>query len=118
MRRVSKFFLLALSLTLTSAFAQRASAEVRVPSIIGDNMVLQQGQKDRVWGWAAPGERVTVTFNALTARAVADERGRWQVFIVPLHAGGQFTLAVAGTNTLSSLIVLGVVVLVSSVQLY
>ena len=101
MRRVSKFFLLALSLALTSAFAQRASAEVRVPSIIGDNMVLQQGQKDRVWGWAAPGERVTVTFNARTARAVADDRGRWQVFIGPLKAGGPFTLTVAGTNTLT-----------------
>src|SRR5947209_8190860 len=101
MRRVSKFFLLALSLTLTSAFAQRASAEVRVPSIIGDNMVLQQGQKDRVWGWAAPGERVTVTFNARTARAVADDRGHWQVFIGPLKAGGPFTLTVAGTNTLT-----------------
>ena len=101
MRRVSKFFPLALSLTLTSAFAQRASAEVRVPSIIGDNMVLQQGQKDRVWGWAAPGERVTVTFNGRTARAVADDRGRWQVFIGPLKAGGPFTLTVAGTNTLT-----------------
>ena len=101
MRRASKFFLLALSLTLTSAFAQRASAEVRVPSIIGDNMVLQQGQKDRVWGWAAPGERVTVTFNGRTARAVADDRGHWQVFIGPLKAGGPFTLTVAGTNTLT-----------------
>src|SRR2546423_12328794 len=101
MRRASKFFLLALSLTLTSAFAQHVCAEVRVPSIIGDNMVLQQGRRARVWGWAAPGERVTVRFNGRTARAVADDRGRWQVLIGPLKAGGPYTLTAAGTNTLT-----------------
>jgi sialate O-acetylesterase len=78
-----------------------ARADVRVPSLIGDHMVLQQGRKARVWGTAEPGERVTVTFNGTTSRATADERGRWQVFVGPFKAGGPFVLTVAGKNTLT-----------------
>src|SRR6266550_4582385 len=49
-----------------------AQAEVRVPSIIGDNMVVQQGRKARLWGTAQPGESVTVTFAGRTERTIAD----------------------------------------------
>src|SRR5205085_10197210 len=101
MRRASKFFLLALSFMLILAFVRRARADVRVPSIIGDNMVLQQGRKDRVWGWAGAGERVSVTFQGRTARATADAQGRWQVLVGPFKAGGPYTLTVAGANTLT-----------------
>src|SRR5438270_2156170 len=101
MRRASKFFLLALSFTLIFAFAQWARADVRVPSIIGDNMVLQQGRKDRVWGWAQAGERVTVTFQGRTSHATADGGGRWQVLVGPFKAGGPYTLTVGGANTLT-----------------
>jgi sialate O-acetylesterase len=78
-----------------------ARADVRVPSVIGDNMVLQQGRKVRVWGWAEPGERVTVTFRGEKAGATADARGRWEVFTGPHKAGGPFELSVAGRNTLN-----------------
>src|ERR1700753_1195047 len=78
-----------------------ARADVRVPSLIGDHMVLQQGRKVRVWGMAETGERVTVTFDASTAHATADERGRWQVFVGPFKAGGPFEMTVAGRNTLT-----------------
>src|SRR5918912_428376 len=101
MRRASKFSFLALAFALTLAFAHRVNADVRVPSIIGDNMVLQQGRKDRVWGWAQAGERVTVTFQGRAARATADAGGRWQVLIGPFKAGGPYTLTVAGANTLT-----------------
>jgi sialate O-acetylesterase len=101
MRRASEFFLLALSCTLSLAFAQHARADVRVPSIIGDNMVLQQGRKDRVWGWAGAGERVSVTFEGRTSRVNADADGRWQVLVGPFKSGGPFTLTVAGANTLT-----------------
>jgi sialate O-acetylesterase len=78
-----------------------ARADVRVPSLIGDQMVLQQGQKDRVWGWAQAGERVTVTFQGRASRTTADADGRWQVLIGPFKAGGPFELTVAGANTLT-----------------
>jgi sialate O-acetylesterase len=78
-----------------------ARADVRVPSIVGDNMVLQQGRRARVWGWAEPGERVTVSFRGDKAGATADARGRWEVFTGPHKAGGPSELTVAGRNTLT-----------------
>lgn len=91
---------LAASLLLLT-FAGAARADVRVPSVVGDNMVMQQGRKARVWGWAEPGERVTVSFRGDTATAVADARGRWEVYVGPHKAGGPFELTVAGRNTLA-----------------
>ncbi|MDQ5835410.1 MAG: 9-O-acetylesterase [Acidobacteriota bacterium] len=101
MGRAPKFFLLALGFALLPVFQPSARADVRVPSLIGDNMVLQQGRKDRVWGWARAGERVSVTFQGRTSRVNADADGRWQVLIGPFKSGGPFTLTVAGANTLT-----------------
>jgi sialate O-acetylesterase len=95
---------LAFALLLCALFiwpAVSAQAEVQVPAIIGDNMVLQAGIKVRIWGKANPGERVTVLFNSKTAQATADQQGRWQTFIGPLTAGGPFALTIKGTNTLT-----------------
>src|SRR5215218_2841953 len=94
------------SLALTASLlllilADAARADVRVPSLIGDNMVLQQGRKSRVWGWAEPGERVTVSFRGEKKSATADARGRWEVFVGPHKEGGPFELTVAGRNTLN-----------------
>jgi sialate O-acetylesterase len=89
-----------LLLLLVLAGSSAARAAVRVPSLVGDHMVLQQGRRARVWGTAEPGERVTVRLAGLTARATADARGRWQVFLGPLKAGGPHTLTVSASNTL------------------
>jgi sialate O-acetylesterase len=86
---------------LLFSMASAVHADVRVPSIIGDNMVLQQGRKARLWGWAEPGERVTVSFRGDKATATADARGHWEVFTGPHKAGGPFELTVAGRNTLN-----------------
>jgi sialate O-acetylesterase len=86
---------------ITLSFIATASAEVRVPSVIGDNMVLQQGKQVRIWGWANPKDRVTVEIAGKKASAITDDSGRWQTMIGPLKAGGPFTLNIAGSNTLS-----------------
>src|ERR1700741_1909597 len=78
-----------------------ARAEVHLPAIISDNMVLQQGTKVRIWGKARPGERVTVTFQNKSNDAVADAQGRWQVFIGPLKSGAAAELTVKGDNLLT-----------------
>jgi len=81
--------------------AVAAHAEVRLPAIIGDNMVLQQGVKVRIWGTAKPDERVTVTFNNHSSSAVANAQGHWEVWLGPLKAGGPFDLTVKGDNVLT-----------------
>lgn len=75
-------------------------ADVKLPSLISDNMVLQAGTKDLIWGSAAPQERVTVTLAGHQATAAADGSGHWKVEIGPLSAGGPFAMTVAGKNTL------------------
>ena len=100
MRQDLKFYLLGLCFCLV-ALPQGARAEVRVPSLIGDNMVLQQGQKIRIWGTAGAGERITVKLAGETAQATADGRGRWQAFLGPLKAGGPHVLTIEGGNTLT-----------------
>ena len=82
-------------------FACVVHAEVRLPAIIGDNMVLQQATKVRIWGNATAGERVIVTFQNKSSETVADGQGRWQVFIGPLKSGGPSELIVKGSNTLT-----------------
>ena len=86
---------------LITVFAAVVRAEVRLPAIIGDNMVLQQGMKVRIWGSANAGEHVTVTFEKKSVSAVADAQGRWQVLIGPLKAGGPSELIVKGENVLT-----------------
>src|SRR6266850_2369670 len=96
-----KVFLLILVFCILPLLPSRVQAEVRVPSIIGDNMVVQQGRKARVWGTAQPGESVTVTIAGRTARTLANGQGHWQIFLGPSKAGGPFVLTIAGSNTLT-----------------
>ena len=72
---------------------------LRLPSILGDNMVLQQGMRAPVWGWDAPGQRVTVTIAGQKATAKAGADGRWKVRLRPMKAGGPHEMTVTGSST-------------------
>lgn len=61
-------------------------AEVKLPAVISDHMVLQRNQPVPIWGWAAPGEHVTVRFADTTSRATADQSGSWRVTVPNLEA--------------------------------
>ena len=76
-------------------------AEVRVPSIFGEGMVLQRDQTNPVWGRAEEGEVITVMIAGQrhTTRTGAD--GRWKVELDPIPAGGPHNLEIRGENNLS-----------------
>ncbi|MDQ8194721.1 sialate O-acetylesterase [Coraliomargarita sp. SDUM461004] len=78
-----------------------AQADVSLPSIFGDHMVLQREQANPVWGTADAGEAVTVEIGGQSHQAVADEEGKWRVNLSPLEVGGPYTLSVTGNNVLS-----------------
>ena len=81
-------------------FAGLAHAELRLPKVFTDHMVLQQQRANPVWGWDDPGIRITVTFAGQTYRAAAGADGRWSVNLAPLPANAQAqTLTVAGSTT-------------------
>lgn len=81
-----------------------ARADVKVPTIFGDNMVLQRDVELPVWGQAAAGEKVTVSIGAASVSATADKNGAWAVKLpamkcAPKQTGA--TMTVKGTNTIT-----------------
>ena len=85
---------------LTSLTAVKA--DVQLPGIFGDHMVLQRDRQLPVWGWASPGEQVTVQMdNQSPASATADASGKWRIELPALPAGGPHTFTVKGRNTIA-----------------
>jgi sialate O-acetylesterase len=84
-------------------------AEVTLPAIYGDHMVLQEGVSLPIRGKADPGETVTVTVGSEKATATADAQGQWRAILPPLPAGGApVTVMVQGakkTLTLSDVLI-------------
>ena len=82
-----------------AVFASALSAAVRLPAVIGDHMVIQQGKPVAVWGWAAKNEQVTVRLAGREAKARAAADGKWRVVFDPLKAGGEaLEMTVRGEN--------------------
>ncbi|MEK0447011.1 MAG: hypothetical protein RLZZ399_2332 [Verrucomicrobiota bacterium] len=76
-------------------------ADVRLPAVVSDHMVLQAGKPAAVWGWADPGEKVSVQLGNRKAETVAGSNGKWSLK-VDLPAGeGPHELVVRGKNTLT-----------------
>ena len=90
---------LLLILLVVSASAITAGANVSLPDVISDAMVLQRDRAVPIWGKADPGESVTVRFGNQTKTAVADAEGKWMVRLSPLRASATpATLVVEGRN--------------------
>src|SRR5512133_1590918 len=77
-------------------------AEVKLPAILSDNMVLQAGGKTvPVWGWADPGEAVAVQLGDQSASTKADDKGQWRVNCLLPQGKGPLEMTVRGSNTLT-----------------
>lgn len=104
-RRVVKafFVIVCFVFTSTAANAQSQTGEDKpfLHPLFTDHMVLQRGVRFPVWGWAAPGSRVTVEFRGKEETAVADAAGKWVAKLGPFDAGGPFALTVKGAQTLT-----------------
>ncbi len=76
------------------------AAELALPAMFGDHMVLQRDLPVPVWGKARVGDAVAVTVGGQTQRTVADANGAWRVMLSPMKAGGPLTMVVqAGEQT-------------------
>ena len=87
---------LALCLAMMVSVAQ---AEVKLPAVFSDNMVLQRDLAVPVWGWADAGEEVAVVLNGQTKEAVADANGKWMVKFNAMSVGGPCEMVVEGKNS-------------------
>ncbi len=79
---------------------QAVRADVKLPGLISDNMVLQRGSDAPIWGTADAGEKVTVTLGDKTVATTADHQGDWKVKLGTLAAGGPFEMKIEGKNSI------------------
>ena len=90
-----------LVLTILTVGSSAARANVSLPDVISDAMVLQQNQKVSIWGKADPGESVTIKFASQTKTATASADGKWLIKLDPMHANATpATMTISGKNTI------------------
>ena len=96
----NKYIVIIFLLSCT-ALAGNTYAEVVLPKILGNNMVLQRNKLVPVWGTASAGEAVTVKFSGQTKKVIADVAGNWQIMLDPMPASAMpQILEIDGTNTI------------------
>ena len=98
-RKLLPLALRSILLLVCSALALRA--DVKLPALFTDHMVLQQGQSLKVWGWAEAGEQVTVAFRKQSATTKCPASGKWMVTLRSEKAGGPDSLKVSGKNSIT-----------------
>jgi sialate O-acetylesterase len=91
----SLFSLLTLILTI------QLFANITLPKIFGDNMVLQRNKSIPVWGWGSPNEKITIRFDHQTKNVTTDLNGNWKVNLDKEIAGGPYQLVIKGLNTIT-----------------
>lgn len=78
----------------------KMQAEIKLPRLISDGMVLQRETKVKIWGWAASNEKIELVFNAKTYKTTATADGKWLIVLPKQKAGGPYEMTFKGDNTL------------------
>ena len=71
---------------------------IKLPALIGNNMVLQQNTNINVWGWAEAGEKIQVKANwtSDTLTTITNKEGKWTTILKTPVAGGAYTMLIKG----------------------
>lgn len=77
------------------------SADVSLPAIVGNDMVLQRDETVKVWGRAQKGEKVTVKFLKKNYSCITGDDGKWMIKLKPMKAGGPYTMEIRGNNKIT-----------------
>src|SRR5574339_663608 len=78
--------------------SQFVFAQLKLPRVVRDSMVLQRDTKINIWGWASKGEKVNIKFNNKNYRTTTGPDGKWLLQLPPIKAGGPYTMEIAGKN--------------------
>ncbi len=87
---------LAFAMLTIVAGSSQALANIRLPKIFSDHMVVQQNKPINIWGWANQGEELTIQFGEFKGKTTSDSNGRWRIAVPAMEASGPFELTVAG----------------------
>lgn len=88
-------------LLLNTVLYFSVSAQIKLPQLVRDSMILQRDAKVNIWGWAAANEKLSVRFNNKTYKTKADAAGNWKVILPPTKAGGPYTIDISGGNKIT-----------------
>lgn len=86
---------------LLVCLAGSLAAQVKLPTFFSNNMVLQKGIELPVWGWASPGEKVTVSLDKSKGSTKANKDGKWMVKLPSMNYGGPYQLSIQGKTSIS-----------------
>ncbi len=96
--RRAQHYLILCAIAAACLPAASVQAEVRLPAIFSDNMVLQREMEIPVWGWADAGETVTITLGDQEVQATANDKGEFSARLAAMDVGGgKLELKVAGS---------------------
>lgn len=93
MKTKNLFLLLVLIFLSAYSFAQ-----IRLPRLVRDSMVLQREKPIKIWGWSSPKEKITISFNHQKVKTTADANGKWSTTLPSMKAGGPYTMLIDGKN--------------------
>jgi len=77
---------------------KHAFAQVILPQLVRDSMILQRDTKVKIWGWASPNEKIKIDFLSKKHKTVADANGNWMIVLSPMKAGGSYTMKIDAKN--------------------
>ena len=80
------------------SFFKPGFCQVKLPQLIRDSMVLQRDTRLKLWGWAAPKEKIKITFQNRKYQTTTDEKGKWMTVLPPAQAGGPYDMDIRASN--------------------
>jgi sialate O-acetylesterase len=102
-----KFFVMRISIQVIKLLMPLAVlgpsllAAPRLPHLFSNHMVLQRDKEIAIWGWADPGEKISISLSFQTRETTAGIDGQWKVVLSAMPASGPFTLSVTGQKTIA-----------------
>ncbi|TKB96607.1 sialate O-acetylesterase [Pedobacter cryotolerans] len=73
-------------------------ADIRLPQLISDHMVLQRNTKLKIWGWGSIGEKISISFNGKSYNTTAGKDSKWLIMLAEMKAGGPYKMVLKGEN--------------------
>lgn len=98
MKRLKSLLSFTVLVYLLFACSQKSFCQIRLPKLISSGMVLQRNTNVRIWGWAKPGEGITVRFHGHTYQTTTANNKQWSVMLSPMTAGGPYSMQIDGSN--------------------
>ena len=90
-----------LSLLLSLFYCLAIQAQIRLPKLISDNIILQRDQAIKIWGWASPNEKIVVLFNKKSFKTTTSNEGKWELLLPAQSAGTGYEMVLKGKNEIT-----------------